>query len=115
MSDSLWPTREPKRFTMSRIAVGPPVSVPRCRETRPNHRSGCPCGPPEWIKSMPEGLRDGIPAFMDTQGPVMDWAHVPVYWAKQKWPAEDAVPTSGTVSATGSTHHAAGHQWEASG
>ena len=45
-----------------------------------------------WFKSLPEGLRDGILAFMDTQAPIMAACQLPVYVAKQKGPAGDAAP-----------------------
>jgi hypothetical protein len=61
----------------------------------------------EWFKMLPEGLRDGILAFMDTQAPIMAACQVPVHVAKQKGPAEDAAPKGSAVSATGSTHQAA--------
>jgi hypothetical protein len=36
----------------------------------------------EWFKSLPEGLRDGILAFMDTQVPIMAACQVPAVMPK---------------------------------
>ena len=56
----------------------------------------------EWFESLPEGLREGILAFMDTQVPFMAACQVPVYVAKQKVPAGDAAPkgSEATVAPT---------------
>jgi len=56
----------------------------------------------EWFKSLPEGLRDGILEFMDTQAPIMAACQLPVYVAKQKVPAGDAAPkgSAATVAPT---------------
>ena len=56
----------------------------------------------DWFKSLPEGLREGILAFMDTQAPIMAACQLPVYVAKQKVPAGDAAPkgSEATVAQT---------------
>jgi hypothetical protein len=56
----------------------------------------------DWFKSLPEGLREGILAFMDTQAPIMAACQLPVYVAKQKVPAGDAAPkgSEATVAPT---------------
>ena len=55
-----------------------------------------------WFESLPEGLREGILAFMDTQAPIMAACQLPVYVAKQKVPAGDAAPkgSEATVAPT---------------
>ena len=42
----------------------------------------------EWFKSLPEGLRDGILAFMDTQVPIMAACQVPAVVPKAAAPKE---------------------------
>jgi len=59
----------------------------------------------DWFKSLPEGLREGILAFMDTQAPIMAACQLPVYKAKQKGPAGDAAAKGSAASATGSPNH----------
>jgi len=61
----------------------------------------------DWFKSLPEGLREGILAFMDTQAPIMAACQLPVHVAKQNGPAGDAAAKGSAGSATGSTHQAA--------
>ncbi|MFM8703024.1 MAG: hypothetical protein ACKOHG_04010, partial [Planctomycetia bacterium] len=56
----------------------------------------------DWFKSLPEGLRGGILAFMDTQAPIMAACQLPVYVAKQKGPAGDAA-TKGSVATVAQT------------
>ena len=55
-----------------------------------------------WFESLPEGLREGILAFMDTQAPIMAACQLPVYVAKQKGPAGDAAP-KGSVATVAQT------------
>jgi hypothetical protein len=56
----------------------------------------------DWFESLPEGLRDGLLEFMDTQAPIMAACQLPVYVAKQKVPAGDAAPkgSEATVAQT---------------
>ena len=61
----------------------------------------------DWFKSLPDGLREGILAFMDTQAPIMAACQLPVYVAKQKGPAKDAATKGSEGSATGSPNHSA--------
>jgi hypothetical protein len=42
----------------------------------------------DWFKSLPEGLRDGILAFMDTQAPIMAACQVPAVVPKAAAPKE---------------------------
>jgi hypothetical protein len=44
----------------------------------------------EWFKSLPEGLRDGILAFMDTQVPIMAACQVPAVMPKAAAPKESS-------------------------
>ena len=48
----------------------------------------------DWFKSLPEGLREGILAFMDTQAPIMAACQVPAVAPKP------AVPKQATVAQT---------------
>jgi len=61
----------------------------------------------DWFKMLPEGLREGILAFMDTQAPIMAACQLPVYMAKQNGPAGDAAPKASAASATGSPNQSA--------
>ena len=61
----------------------------------------------DWFTSLPEGLREGILAFMDTQAPIMAACQLPVHVAKQNGPAGDAATKGGAASATGSPNHSA--------
>jgi len=42
----------------------------------------------EWFESLPDGLRDGILAFMDTQAPIMAACQVPAAVPKPAAPPE---------------------------
>jgi len=61
----------------------------------------------DWFKMLPEGLREGILAFMDTQAPIMAACQLPVHAAKQNGPAGDAAAKGSAASATGPPNHSA--------
>ena len=55
----------------------------------------------DWFKSLPEGLRDGILAFMDTQVPIMAACQVPAVVPKAATPKE--ISQSGSAAPVAQT------------